>query len=105
MRSFAKAALCLALLHSADARIPRTSRDLVQRDAQPAQSEEGVFDWVKRLLKRNSLQARQSDGMGETCYEDSFYVFVGSDSLGEPFCQDYMDYPNRTVPVMVTATR
>lgn len=101
MRSFATRALCLTLLHTTDARVPHSFRRLVQRDAQPdPQPQEGVFEWFRRLLKRD-IRPRQD----ATCYEDDYYVFVGSPSLGEPFCQDYMDYPNRTVPVEATATR
>lgn len=102
MRSCAMAALCLALLHTSDARVPHSFRDLIQRDAQPeSQPQGGVFDWLVRLFKRE-LKPRQDDS---TCYEDDYYTFVGSPSLGEGFCQHYMDYPNRTVPVEATATR
>lgn len=102
MRSVATAALCLAILHTSDARVAHSFRHLIQRDAQPGpQSHEGIFEWFARLLKR-TVQPRQDDS---TCYEDDYYVFVGSPSLGEGFCQDYMNYPNRTVPVEATATR
>lgn len=104
MRSFATAALCLALLHTTDARVPHSFREVIQRDAQPeaeVQPQEGVFGWFYRLFKRDNLTTRQD----ATCYEDDYFVFVGSPSLGEGFCQDYMDYPNRTVPVDATATR
>ena len=95
MRSFTTAALCLSLIHASNARVPHSFRDLIQRDAEPEPvPEKGVFDWVLRLFKRQ-----------DTCIVDDYYTFVGSSSLGEGFCQDYMGYPNRTVPVEATATR
>lgn len=100
MRSLATAALCLNLLHTSDARVPHSFRDIIRRDAQPEVQPGGVFDWLRSLLRRD-LAKRQD----ATCYEDDYYTFVGSPSLGEGFCQDYMDYPNRTVPVEATATR
>lgn len=101
MRSFAAVALCLAFVHISDARVPHSFHDLVQRDANAEpQPGEGVLQWLRRLLRRD-LQPRQD----ATCYEDEYYTFVGSPALGERFCQDYMNYPNRTVPVEATATR
>ena len=102
MRSFATAALCLALLHTSDARVPHSFQDLIQRNAQPElQPQNKVFDWLVRLFKRE-LRPRQDES---TCYTDIYYTFVGSPDVGEGFCQDFMDYPNITVPVEATATR
>lgn len=101
MRSFATVALCLTLVHISDARVPHSFGDLTQREAEPeAQPDVGILGWLRRLLRRD-LDKRQE----ETCYEDDYYTFVGSNALGEPFCQKFMNYPNRTVPVEATTTR
>lgn len=108
MRSFATAALCLTLVHTSHARVPHSFREIIQRDAQPEAQHEGVVDWLRRLLRRDVAKRQEEEGGEEenpTCVEDDYFTFVGSPSLGEGFCQDYMDYPNRTVPVEATATR
>lgn len=101
MRSVAALALCLSLVHVSTARVPHSFRDLIQRDARlEAQPHDGILGWLTKLLRRE-IKLRQD----ATCYEDEYYTFVGSAALGEGFCQDYMGYPNRTVPVEATATR
>lgn len=103
MRSFAAAVLCLALTHTSDARVPHSFRDIFPREAEPdLQPQQGIFEWFNRLLRRN-IKPRQD--YETNCPEDDYFTFVGSDALGEGWCQDYMGYPNRTVPVQVTVTR
>lgn len=103
MRSFATTALCLSLIHTSSARVPYSSRNRIQRDAETeAQPAEGFLSWLSRLLRRGEIKSRQE---GSYCVEDSYYDFVGSDQLGAPFCQDFLNLPNQTIPVQATATR
>lgn len=101
MRPFpTAAALCLALGHTTNAAgVPHSYLQAREVDAKP--QPEDFFSRFISLMKR-TLQPRQEDG---NCLEtpDSYYNFTGE--LGEDFCRDYMNYPNVTIPVLVTPTR
>ena len=103
MRSSAAVLLCLAFSHEANARVPHSFRDLIRRDAQtgPAfHSGNKVLGWLSKMFKRQEMMSASSTG--EECFQDKWYNAV--DDLGEDWCQDYMEYPNRTAYQEYTPT-
>lgn len=108
MRSFFTAALCLALIHSSNAGVAHSFRDLVDRDPEPVPvPQRGFILWISRLFKRvaqtSSTTNSTTTSTGGTCYEDNYYTFVGN--LPPSFCQLFINTPNVTTTAEYTPTK
>lgn len=105
MRSLVHTAVFLSLVLSTIARIavPHSYREYQALEARKPEKKvqtkgNRLIRWFKHFFSRQVLEEPPI-----ACYEDGFFEFVGS--LGDQFCQDYMNFPNRTFTIDYTPTR